>query len=128
LALPSTTSSPDGCTTPEKKNFKKRYSNKFNPQWSETFPCITASTKSMGYAFCKPCRLDFKIEHGGIIDVKDHTETNKHKLNANATRLSAVDMMKRFKVRVFIPYPPLLFTPISLFVASRPCLRSSNSC
>ena len=39
-------------------------------------PGITSSRLGDEYAHCKYCNTDFKISHGGMRDITDHSKTN----------------------------------------------------
>lgn len=52
---------------------------KYKNTWEEGCLYITKSNVSQNHAFCKICRTDFSIGHGGKTDVSQHEKTNKHK-------------------------------------------------
>lgn len=62
-----------------KKPPAKKYYNKFNPAWKNEFKCIDRSSKGPEFAFCKSCKFDIKITHGGRNDIKRHIDTPSHK-------------------------------------------------
>ena len=60
--------------TPSKK--KQTVSQKYNrAEYSQIWNGITQSHLDAFHAFCKNCRSDFTISHGGKFD-----KTNKHRL------------------------------------------------
>lgn len=52
------------------------YKQKYNAKW----PTITRSKLDDFHAYCRLCKADFSVRHGGRHDVKKHTRTGKHKL------------------------------------------------
>ncbi|KAJ4946593.1 hypothetical protein JOQ06_024257 [Pogonophryne albipinna] len=61
---------------------KKKYLCKFQPSWKEECIFVTESFRGKGKAFCKYCKVDFSIAHGGRTDVKHHEDSEKHKKSA----------------------------------------------
>ncbi|KAJ4927964.1 hypothetical protein JOQ06_015764 [Pogonophryne albipinna] len=61
---------------------KKKYVCKFQPLWKEECIFVTESFRGKGKAFCKYCKVDFSIAHGGRTDVKHHEYSEKHKKSA----------------------------------------------
>lgn len=53
-------------------------------KYSEDFSFITASKVSNKHAFCKPCRRDILISHGGRADIVQHSKSKVHIRNMNA--------------------------------------------
>ena len=51
---------------------KAKYVCEFKSCWTEEFPYISNSHLDNSHAFCKACRIDFNIGHGGKNDVRQH--------------------------------------------------------
>ena len=60
----------------------KKYGIKFNPEWSNDFPCIL---RSFFHTFCSLCSPNLGIAHGGHNDIVWHMETPRHK-STNAAK------------------------------------------
>ena len=60
---------------------KKRREQHFTSKYSEEFSFITASAHSTLHAFCKICRKDVNISHGGRGDIVQHCKTSVHARN-----------------------------------------------
>lgn len=56
----------------------------FSSKYSAEFPFITSSSVSPNHAFCKPCRSNINIAHGGRSDIVRHAKTTSH---TNAVKL-----------------------------------------
>ena len=69
--------------TPQKSG---KRSCKFRDEYTRRFPCIASSTKGELFAFCKICRSDIKISHGGANDIVIHINKKKHIENEEAER------------------------------------------
>lgn len=50
----------------------------FSAKYSDEFSFITSSTVSKHHAFCKVCRRDISISHGGRTDIVHHAKTQTH--------------------------------------------------
>lgn len=48
-------------------------------EYNEKFPWIVSSQRGENFAFCKTCRCNIRIGHGGLDDLKAHAGTEKHK-------------------------------------------------
>lgn len=66
----------------------------FKAEYTEQFKCIKPSSKGNQYAFCKYCRQDIKISHGGANDINRHLEQEKRKTNEKA-EVSAMNMSQK---------------------------------
>eukprot|EP00745_Piridium_sociabile_P013486 TRINITY_DN1993_c0_g1_i4.p1 TRINITY_DN1993_c0_g1~~TRINITY_DN1993_c0_g1_i4.p1 ORF type:complete len:336 (+),score=40.99 TRINITY_DN1993_c0_g1_i4:441-1448(+) len=66
----------DACT--EGANKKPRIGQKFRENYSEQFPCVKRSSVSIYHALCTVCVYDFKVSHGGILDVQRHVKSARH--------------------------------------------------
>ena len=66
------------------QNQKKYYYQQFKDTY-KTFPGITASKLSEKSAYCRECKLDFSVSHGGLTDVKRHVASKKHQENITAS-------------------------------------------
>ena len=62
----------------------KRHTQIFSVKYSEEFPFMTSSQTGKYYAFCKICRLNFKINRGGRTDIVKHVSTDNHKKNIDS--------------------------------------------
>ena len=51
---------------------KKRREQSYSSKYGEEFSFITNSKVSSLHAFCKPCRKDINISHGGRLDIVQH--------------------------------------------------------
>lgn len=69
---------------------KKRAYQRFNTQYKADFSFVDSSRQGESYAFCKVCRCDFKISHGGRNDIVVHEKSVKHKRNNTAEESVAV--------------------------------------
>ena len=76
---------------------KKRYAQKFKDSYTAKYPCVIASKKGTGYAFCTICVSDFSIEHGGINDCGNHVDGPRHEQNAKMKK-SQPSMLTMLKV------------------------------
>lgn len=56
---------------------KKRYMQKYKPDYHKDFPCIVASKVGDTYAFCTVCACDLKIAHGGRNDIQRHMDRHR---------------------------------------------------
>ena len=65
---------------------KVKYVCKFKFCGTEEFPCISNSHLDNSHAFCKACRIDFNIGHGGKNDVRQHVKSQKHIRAAEAQK------------------------------------------
>ena len=61
------------------KKKKKKYLQKFKPQYKKDFPDMISSSKGAEWAFCTKCKLHFTISHGGKNDIKRHVSCESHK-------------------------------------------------
>jgi len=59
---------------------ERRYQT-FKNEYQQQFKCIKRSSKGDQYAYCKYCRQDIKIAHGGAHDLQKHLQKLKHKEN-----------------------------------------------
>ena len=57
---------------------KKRREQSYSSKYGEEFSFITNSKVSSLHAFCKPCRKDVNISHGGRLDIVQHSKTAVH--------------------------------------------------
>ena len=64
---------------------KKKYFQKFKPQYKKDFPDILSSSKGAEFAFCTKCTLHFSISHGGQHDIKRHVNSESHKSHCAST-------------------------------------------
>ena len=60
---------------------KKRREQSYSSKYGEEFSFITNSKVSSLHAFCKPCRKDINISHGGRLDIVQHSKTAVHLRN-----------------------------------------------
>lgn len=74
----------DSSSVPAKK--KVKYVCRFKSSWTEEFPSIIQSHVDSNHAFCKACRVDFNIGHGGKDDVSQHVKSQRHVPAAEAQR------------------------------------------
>ena len=84
--MPKRPASPDAKASPASK--KKAYSVHFNPAWSEEFPWVKKSSKSVHHAFCSSCTIDFSIAHSGKYDIKQHAVGQNHKKSLGSTQFN----------------------------------------
>ena len=63
--------SEDPKSQPEKR---RKADQKFREEYTQKFPCIARSAVSANHVLCTVCKLDFKIAHGGMTDVKRHVK------------------------------------------------------
>eukprot|EP00745_Piridium_sociabile_P013487 TRINITY_DN1993_c0_g1_i8.p1 TRINITY_DN1993_c0_g1~~TRINITY_DN1993_c0_g1_i8.p1 ORF type:complete len:138 (+),score=6.72 TRINITY_DN1993_c0_g1_i8:441-854(+) len=68
----------DACTEGANKKPLKRIEQKFRENYSEQFPCVKRSSVSIYHALCTVCVYDFKVSHGGILDVQRHVKSARH--------------------------------------------------
>jgi len=61
-----------------KMSNKERRKTKFNNSWKESFGWISAVRGDEFSASCNICNKKFAIHHGGISDIKQHSNTDKH--------------------------------------------------
>jgi hypothetical protein len=59
-------------------NNKERRKTKFNSSWKESFTWISAVRGDEFSASCNICNKKFSIHHGGVSDIKQHSNTDKH--------------------------------------------------
>ena len=64
---------------------KKKYFQKFKPQYKKDFPDILSSSKGAEFAFCTKCTLHFSISQGGQHDIKRHVNSESHKSHCAST-------------------------------------------
>ena len=83
--MPKRPASPDTKASPASKR-SKAYSVHFNPAWSEEFPWVKKSSKSVHHASCSSCNVDFSIVHSGKYDVKHHAMGQNHKKSSGSTK------------------------------------------
>lgn len=57
----------------------KKKSQQFRAEYTKKWPYIIVSKKGCQFAFCKLCRSDICIGHGGRNDISRHVESRKHK-------------------------------------------------
>ena len=57
---------------------KKALEQTFCEKYKKDFPFITNSKVSDKHAYCKDCKRDFKISHGGRSDIVQHLKTKLH--------------------------------------------------
>ena len=69
--------SPENLPSPK----RKKYLATFQPTWVSEFPWLKDSKLKGGgeYAICTSCKMDSKVDHSGKTDMKNHTDTEKHK-------------------------------------------------
>ena len=60
---------------------KKRREQSYSSKYGEEFSFITNSKVSSLHAFCKSCRKDINISHGGRLDIVQHSKTAVHLRN-----------------------------------------------
>ena len=58
---------------------RKKKTQQFRQAYCKTWPCISPSSKGDNMAFCKLCRTDFSISHGGANDVMRHCKSERHR-------------------------------------------------
>ena len=58
---------------------KKKYMQKFKPQYKKDFPDFISSSTGPEFAFCVKCKLHFSIGHGGQHDIKRHVNSESYK-------------------------------------------------
>ncbi|XDV11958.1 hypothetical protein PO909_000735 [Leuciscus waleckii] len=63
---------------------KPRTLCRYLSKWETTFHYLTSSHEGPHYAYCKMCRCNFSVGHGGKNDVSQHDKSLKHK-RANHT-------------------------------------------
>lgn len=68
----------------------RKYNQVFKPSYCKDFPFVTSSMKGKHHAFCKLCRTDVSISHGGSYDIDRHAKGKRHKENAAAAGSSSV--------------------------------------
>ena len=78
----------------------KNHTHLFFVKYSEEFPFMTSSHTGK-YAFCKICRQNFKINHGGRTDIVKHVSTDKHKKNINLEN-AILDARKAMMLAMFM--------------------------
>ncbi|XP_043923159.1 uncharacterized protein LOC122798364 isoform X2 [Protopterus annectens] len=61
---------------------KKRRMSSFQGAWKMLFDWVMESTHGPKYAFCKVCKSNFTITHGGRNDLQRHMDRDKHKMNS----------------------------------------------
>lgn len=54
---------------------------RYKTEWEATYTWIQKSYECDSKAFCKACRSEFTICHGGESDVKHHAESKNHGQN-----------------------------------------------
>lgn len=87
--MPKRPASPDAKASLTSKR-SKAYSVYFNPAWSEEFPLVKKSSKSVHHAFCSSCNVDFSIAHRGKYDVKQHAMGQNHKKSLGSTKFNKI--------------------------------------
>ena len=63
----------DDCGAPPRKKRKIKYDHKFKAEYADEFKCVTCSAFRVTFAFCKLCRTDVNIAHGGQDDIRNHS-------------------------------------------------------
>ena len=58
----------------------------FKSEWTKEYDSISNSHLDNSHAFCKACRVDFNIGHGGKNDVRQHLKSLKHVRAAGAQK------------------------------------------
>ena len=56
---------------------KRKLGQRVRPEYCIEFPCLMKSTWEH-YAYCKYCKQDFSIQHGGRDDCRRHIKSKKH--------------------------------------------------
>ena len=65
---------------------KIKYMCTFKSEWTKEYDSISNSHLDNSHAFCKACRVDFNIGHGGKNDVRQHLKSLKHVRAAGAQK------------------------------------------
>jgi hypothetical protein len=56
---------------------KRKLGQRFCPEYCIEFSCLMKSTREH-YDYCKYCKQDFSIQHGGRDDCRRHIKSKKH--------------------------------------------------
>jgi hypothetical protein len=65
---------------------KRKLEQQFRPEYGIEFPCLMKSTREH-YAYCKYCKQDLSIQHGGR---DEHTYTTKQLQSAKSATYQAL--------------------------------------
>lgn len=60
---------------PIKKRRTKTVNQKYKTEYTVKYPVVIRSKLDDEHAFCTVCNCDISVAHGGIDDVRKHTET-----------------------------------------------------
>ena len=82
------------CTDTPPCRKKRKVMQRYKAEYAEKYPVIRKSSVGDNHAFCILCGTDFSVAHGGMLDVKKHIETAKHKSkeHARASARKVTDM------------------------------------
>ncbi|XP_051803049.1 uncharacterized protein LOC127533610 [Acanthochromis polyacanthus] len=69
---------------------KKKRLCKYREEWTRKYTWVTAAFGDVNKAFCKVCRKDFSISHGGESDLKSHASGKQHVNNTNAVQTNTL--------------------------------------
>ena len=73
-----------------KVKVKKQVLQKFKESYSKDFDFVLKSKNGDSFAFCRVCRRDFNISHGGKNDITKHETTQKHQSSTKGEASDAV--------------------------------------
>eukprot|EP00057_Strongylocentrotus_purpuratus_P009553 XP_011664027.1 PREDICTED: uncharacterized protein LOC105438204 isoform X1 [Strongylocentrotus purpuratus] len=79
---------------------KKKFLQSFKDDYTSRFPCISSSNKGKHYAFCRVCRCDLKIAHGGAGDISIHLRSKKH-IEKEVAEEKAKNIPKEGRINTF---------------------------
>ena len=68
-------------------NKKRRVAQSYRDEYGAQYPVISRSKLDAAHCYCQLCCVDINVSHGGILDVKKHIETLKHKNIAKQTEI-----------------------------------------
>lgn len=57
---------------------KPKNCQKYRPEYTQLWSCLSASNVSLQHAFCELCKCDFSVQHGGKDDCRRHVNSKKH--------------------------------------------------
>lgn len=69
---------------------KKKRLCKYREEWAKKYSWITSSLQDGNKAFCKVCRKEFGISHGGEADVKLHASSKLHANNVTTVQTNTL--------------------------------------